>query len=135
MDVIGLGMRYSITSITDNMGRAVFTVPPDSLITILINSTEIGLVQLRTRVGEGDREIVIDLARDFSGSKELIERVSYLERRLQQLEYEVRRETLQPPSYVDKTNILFSSLSLLVSIVAIALAVTEIRKVMHGEKR
>lgn len=130
IDVIGLGVRYSAVSITDSMGKAIFTVPPDSFINILINSTEIGLVQLRTKVGEGDKEIAIDLARDFNRPREVIEKLSSIEMRLQKLEDEIRLSTPQPPSYVDKTNILFSSLALLLSIVAIALAATEMRRVM-----
>ncbi len=128
VDVIGLGTRYSAVSITDSMGKTIFTIPPNSFINILINSTEIGLVQLRTKVGEEDREITIDLARDFSGPKDIVEKLNSIEMKLQRLEDEIRLNTPRPPDYVDRTNILFSSLALLASIIAIALAVTEIRR-------
>ncbi|MCS7112086.1 MAG: hypothetical protein N3D82_02685 [Ignisphaera sp.] len=128
LDVSGLGVKYSAVSVTDGLGRAVFSIPPDSFVTISINATGIGLLQLRTRVYDGDREMLIDLSRDYDSSRQIIERISTLEERLRQIEYEVRQATPSVPDYVDRTNTLFSSISLLASIVAIALAVSELRR-------
>lgn len=129
-EVIGPGTKYSAISITDISGKAVFTVLPNSLVTIIVNSTKIGLVNLRTKVGENDMEIIVDVGRDFTEPREIVGKLSSIEMRLQELENEVKSRTFPQQSYVDraKTDIIFSSLALLASIVALALALAEIRR-------
>lgn len=128
IDISGDGLRYRFISITDSSGKTIVNILPKSYLTITINMS-IAVLQFKTWVDERDKAVVIDIAKVVDPLNSVLNTISSLEKKIIELEnmIEVIRSTQNRESSQHRSSdtfLIFSSLALFASIIALALSLT-----------
>lgn len=130
------GLNYNMVSITDSDGRAVFMVQPHSYLVISANISDLGLLQLRSWVGDKDSVIVIDIAEMFNKISYVTTSIRFLEERILNLEKNIEiiksrytsTQSSLPETQLKGVHDILSSIALFASSVALGIALINIRR-------